>query len=245
MHRFVCSILVVISLVFVRDARADEVAPSLEGQDLRASASMLLAALRVGAPVPAGIYVAFDPSQSDPLAQAACDDDGDYVVLVSDAMLRLSAELARVSLYDDANHTAKLDEYAAFLAANQTPGKRLLPPAAGSFALPLVSAASHERLFGILAFVLARELEHVRAGDLTCAHPTATREAGDDVWTPAEATAAAETAKRVVPARDRAALYDVHQLGLPAEGPATLLRFFLKLSAASSSFHPSYLATHR
>lgn len=246
MHRLVLAVLAVLSLTWAHAARADEVAPSLEGQDLRASATLVLGAMRTA--LPAGVYVAFDSSQADPIAQAACDNDGDYVVLVSDAMLRLSAELARVSLYDDANHTAKLDEYATFLADNQTPGRRILPPAAGSFALPLVGAGSNERLFGILAFVIARELEHVRANDLTCAHPTATKETGDDTWSAAEATAAAETAKHVYPgdqrARDRAALYDVKQLGLAADGPATLLRFFTKLEAAPSRFHPSYLATH-
>ena len=48
-----------------------------------------------------GIYVAFDESATDINALAACDDDGDYVVVVSDAFLRLARTVAAAQATDE------------------------------------------------------------------------------------------------------------------------------------------------
>ena len=63
-----------------------------------------------------GIYVAFDTSLTDVGSLAACDDDGDYVVVISDALLGVADFVAQAKATDEVFWTHKLDEYAAFLA---------------------------------------------------------------------------------------------------------------------------------
>lgn len=228
---------------FARVARADEVAPALEGADLRVRASLLLRELMNAKPEPKlrGIYAAFDPSVSDPIAMAACDDDGDYVIVMSDAMLRLAGFIARLATEDDANHGHKLDDYADHLAKNQTPGKRLLPPAAGAYT---AGAGDDDRWAAIMRFLYARELAHLRAGELVCPNPTVTKERGDDDWTPAEAAAARTSASALYPGkqaeRDANA---IDELGTN-DGALALLQFFASFEAAGPRSLPSYLPLH-
>jgi hypothetical protein len=80
-----------------------------------------------------GIYVAFDDSATDVNALAACDDDGDYVVVVSDALLHLARTVAAAQATDETFGTHKVDEYAAFLAGSQAQGVTTLPPPVGFF----------------------------------------------------------------------------------------------------------------
>jgi hypothetical protein len=169
------------SLLLVRPlgARADELAPELLTEELHEKARRELRVLEATLDEAdrrklVGTYVAFDPSASDPLAMAACDDDGDSVVVVSEAMLRLVDDVAHAESDDEATGTHRLEEHAAFLAASQLPGRRLLPPPPGFYA-PLRGTSCEERLREALAFVLAPELERLRAGDLVCPHPTAPR----------------------------------------------------------------------
>ena len=166
-------------------ANADEVAPELEGADLRqvAGAELRRLARSMSASEQkrlVGIYAAFDDDASDPIAQVACDDDGDYVIVLSEAMLRLASYLAHGASDDDSA------AYARFVAHSQVPGRRLLPPPAGFFGTRLPGTTFESRLREALSFVIARELAHLRAGDLTCDHPTATHEHGDDAWTAPE-----------------------------------------------------------
>jgi len=253
-------VLVVLALFGVTAtgvARADEVAPELEGADLRAKAQAELKKLVSGLPSNdqrrlVGIYVAFDPSVSDPVAQVACDDDGDYVVLLSDAMLRLVAHVARAESYDEANGSRKVEEYAGFLVRSQIPGRRLLPPPPGFYIAEKPAETYDERLSDALSFVIARELTHFRAGDLVCPKPTATKESGDDTWTSAEQRKASEVAQDVYPGRqmerDSEAIVRVLDAGRSARGALALLRFFTQFEAerliAVGRFSPGYLAQH-
>jgi hypothetical protein len=102
--------------------------------------------------------------------------------------------------------------------------------------------------------VLARELAHLRAGDLVCPHATATTESQDDVWTAAEQREAERVARRVYPgaqvARDREAtarMLDADPRRTEA-GAVLLLGFFQDLEAASPArpspfLRPSYYGT--
>ena len=238
-------------------ASADEIAPELAGQQLRQKAESELRRLVAHLDPKdqrrlAGVYVAFAPDASDPSAQAACDDDGDYVVVVNDAMLRLVDAVARAQSYDDANGSRKVEDYATFLARSQLPGRRLLPPPPGFFVAERAADTADERLREALAFVLARELVHMRAGDLVCPKPTATREHGDDVWTPQEQRKAEETARNLYPGRaaerDHEATVRVLDAGRGVGGAQALLRLFVQVEVErtvhASRFAPTFLALH-
>ena len=250
--RLVSALAAAAAALFAAPAAADEVAPELEAADLRAKAQGELK--RITAALPAadqrrvrGVYVAFHPDASDPFALAACDDDGDYVLVVSDAMLRLVSNVARAQSYDDANGSRKIEDYAAFLARTQLQGRRLLPPPPGFYVAELAAATYDDRLRESLAFVVARELTHIRVGQLVCPHPTATKEAGDDAWTPAEHRHALELVAHLYPGRgahDDEATVRVLDAGLPEDGALGLLRLFGQLEAeqrlAVSRFAPTY-----
>jgi hypothetical protein len=253
---FVVLVIALLGLAETR-ARADEVAPDLEGADLRVKAQAELKNLVAAMPPNdqkrlVGVYAAFETSASDPVAQVACDDDGDYVVLLSDAMLRLLGHVARAESYDEANGSHKVEEYAAFLVRSQTPGRRLLPPPPGFYIAEKPAATYEERLADALSFVVAHELTRLRAGDLVCPKPTATKESGDDVWTSAEQRKAAETAASVYPGRplerDSEALARVQNGGRTERGALALLRFFTQFetekAVALSRFSPPYLTHH-
>src|ERR1700723_1175055 len=82
----------------VARAQAD-VAPAAALALARSTARDAMGALVARLPAEAkrrltGMYVAFDDSATDVNALAACDDDGDYVVVVSDALLRLAETAA-------------------------------------------------------------------------------------------------------------------------------------------------------
>jgi hypothetical protein len=240
-------------LFFAPPAAADEVAPELESQDLRTKAHLELKKLVAALPVPdqrrlTGIYVAFHGEASDPFALASCDDDGDYVVVLSDAMLRLVSHVARAQSYDDANGSRKIEEYAAFLARSQLPGRRLLPPPPGFYVAESAAGTYEDRLRESLAFVVARELTHLRTGQLVCAHPTATKEAGDDTWTAAEQRRALENAATLYPGRathDAEAVVRVLDAGRMERGALGLLRFLEQYEAEQRVFVPRFAPTYR
>lgn len=251
------ALLVVLVSLAPRRAEADEVAPALETADLRTKAQAELRNLWNALPTSdrrrlAGMYVAFDADAADPFAQVACDDDGDDVVVMSDAMLRLAADVARGASLDEANGTRKLEEHAGYLARTQVPGRRLLPPAAGFYTATKAGATEDERLREILAFLVARELVHFRTGDLACPHPTATKESGDDAWTAAERRRARETAASVYPGRfaerDGEAVARLLEANVAEKGALALLRFFAQFEAertsAMGAFLPTYLRDH-
>lgn len=238
-------------------ARADEIAPELETLELRQKAQGEMKKLAAGlAPNDArrltGVYLAIDTNAADPSAMVACDDDGDYVIVVTDAMLRLASNVARAQSHDEVNGTRDVEDYAAFVGRTQVPGRRLLPPPPGFYAAQKPGAVDDVRLREALSFVLARELSHLRAGDLVCPHPTATRERGDDEWTAAEQRRALESAASVYPGqpapRDEEATVRVLEAGRTEAGALGLLRFFVQLeierTTHASRFAPTYLAQH-
>jgi hypothetical protein len=234
---------------FARAAAADEVAPALEGADLRVRASLALGVLVAAKPDAKlrGLYAAFDGDTSDASVMAACDDDGDYVIVMSDAMLRLASFVARLAVDDEAHGTHKLDDYAEHLAKNQVAGKRLLPPAAGAYAAD-VDLSTQTRWGEIVLFLYARELARLRAGDLVCPHPTTTKERGDDEWTAAEESAATAVARTLYPGkqaeRDASAVAEIRALGQEVTGSRELVQFLARFVAASPRVVPTYLALH-
>ena len=144
-------VLALLALLVPLPARADEVAPELETADLRTLAqASLRAQIEVLAPAErrrlVGLYVAIDPDAADPAAQISCDDDGDPVIVVTDAMLRLGSHVARA---DEASH--RIEDYAAFLVRTQLPGRRLLPPPPGFFATG--ASARPERTAEIVGWI--------------------------------------------------------------------------------------------
>jgi hypothetical protein len=245
-------------LLAPRAAGADETAPELETHALRSEARSILAAL-VTTLTPeerartVGVYLAVDANPTDPSALAACDDDGDYVVVVSDAMLRLIDHAARAGAIEDVTVSArKVAEYGAFLARSQRPNERLLPPPPGFFGGDAQRDPAELRR-DALAFVLGRELEHVRARDVSCPHPTATKERGDDVWTAAEQRAAVALAARTYRAdatlRDFTAAARLFAAGGSGRGALATLGVLSAIEQARDprrpgAFAPSYLRYH-
>ena len=236
-------------LLTARAAQADEIAPELETLALRQQTQAETNKLVSGLAAKdrrrlTGLYVAFDPNPNDPSAMVACDDDGDYVIVVTDAMLRLISFIARAESDDELDGSHNVEDYAAFLSQSQVPGRRLLPPPPGFFTAQRSATMQDTRLREMLAFLVARELSHLRAGDLVCPHPTATHESGDDEWTGSEQRRAIVTAASVYPgpaaARDIEATNRVLDSGRSEVGALGLLRFF----AHANRFLPTYLVQH-
>lgn len=231
--------LVMVVGVFIAPlrARADELTPGLMTAESREKARSELKAF---APKTIGLYLAFDPSASDPIAMAACDDDGDPVIVISDAMLRLAEDVAHASSVSE----TKVKGLATFFAKSQKSGRRLLPPPAGFYE---GTPVDDDRLRDVLSFVVARELAHHEAGDISCSHPTATKESGDDEWTADEQRAARTTAAKLYPGkateRDAEAMKKVLAAGRSREGALALVRFFAEIESAST-WSPTYLAHH-
>ncbi|GEM_PF-4064404 len=183
-----------------------------------------------------GVYLAFDTSRSDTIADAACDDDGDYVIVLSDAMLDLIDRVSVAVLADDTG--AVLVAYETSLGA-QPPGAALLPLPAGGYPRA-VDVSGHERVrTEILRYVIGAELSHGVSGRLLCPSPTLTRESGDDVWTDNERSAEARAARALyttanVAAADLRALDWMLAAGSTERGAMALLDAQGALARASS-----------
>lgn len=231
-------------------AEAQELTPELAAAGRRREAELEARALVQVLPAAdrhalRGVYVAFDPTPSDAYAISGCDDDGDYVVVVSDALLLVLEHFARAVALDDGGALPRA--YAERLASAKLQNARVMPPPAGFYdAAPAkdpkpVAAKQLEVFREALAHVIARELVHMAVGDLRCPNPTITREAGDDVWTPAERARALSGALRVYVGRDhamrgRAALALAGAAGRGAGGATALLSFMAAIEARAPGF---------
>lgn len=232
------------------EAEAQELTPELAAAGRRREAELEARALAQVLPTAdrralRGVYVAFDPTPSDPYAISGCDDDGDYVVVVSDALLSVLEHFARAAAVDDGG--ALVRAYAERLASAKVQNARIMPPPPGFFdAAPakdpkLLAARQLEIFREALAHVVARELVHMAVGDLRCPNPTITKEAGDDVWTPAERARALAGAMRVYAGRDhairgRAAIALAGATGRGAGGANAFLAFMAAIEARAPGF---------
>ncbi len=179
-----------------------------------------------------GIYVAADTTSRDAYAMAACDDDGDPVVVLSDPMLTLLDYVAEAAANDELSGTHKRAEFAAFIGRNARSGARVLAPPAGFFEGqddPAKGELAARRFNESLAGVLAHELAHATT-DLQCGAPTATHERGDDVWTSEERAAAFAiapllTTEARVASADRAASSMLIAAKIEARGAESWLGF--------------------
>ena len=207
-----------------------------------------------------GVYVAFDKTTVEVDAIAACDDDGDYAIVLSDPLLSSLDFVAQAAATDATFKTHKLDEYAAFVAAEQRRGKRILPPAPGFFDREQASDAAKLEVEGALfvdaiAAVLAHELARITRGELTCSAPTATHEDADDVWTIAEQAQSLTRARTLYsPASavsaDRDGSKTLLESGHSEEGYVAWLSFLDAIERAPAPADrrdlspPAYLASH-
>jgi hypothetical protein len=167
-----------------------------------------------------GVYVAFDESRVDVLAQAACDDDGDYVVVVSEAMLDL---IERVAVASSQNI---LTEYQSRLS--QQPAQApLLPLPAGAYDAPADPAVRDRTWTSAVRYVLGAELSHETSERLVCPRPTPTRERADDVWTDGERSAALRSATfysaATIERADQRSLEWMFDAGAPEDGAVDVL----------------------
>jgi hypothetical protein len=193
------------------DAQPFDVAPGKHMASLReaASAEFIAAARFLGLgsdETVAGLYVAFDDDSTDVSSLVACDDDGDYVVVLSDALLALARSVADAEANDEVFGTYKLEQYARFLSETVvsagTSWAGPVPPPPGFFDPRQARAANKlevefVRFREILASIVVHELIHLKSGAIVCSHPTATHERGDDEWTLGEREQALVLAREI------------------------------------------------
>lgn len=201
------TLLLLLSLVQTDASAAEDIAPGLADDAVEEEASDALREL-VGTldareqEALQGIYVAFEPSRTEVLALPACDDDGDYVIVLSHALLDLVQHVAYADASDRLRGTHLLGAYGPFLARAQRRDARLLPPPPPppsprrltereeARAHAAVGEVAHAFLADALSWLVADELAHAVAGDFVCPSPTRAHEHGDDVWTVEERTRA-------------------------------------------------------
>lgn len=226
-------------------------APALGSSALHPRVGDSLAALLGELPAPerarlAGTYVAFDADPSQAYALVACDDDGDAVVVVSDAMIELVERVAEGASADELTGSKKLAAYAAALAAGAPRGARLLPPPPGFYAGPHDAEREGELFDQAIRGLLAHELARLARRHLVCPKPSAARETGDAVWTAAERDFAWKLSERLY---DGAHLADADAAAAPwvrgrAKGWAALLDAMAILEASPGAAAVPYARLH-
>ena len=238
-------------------ARAEDVAPGLAADAVRDVASDELRLLMRGLDegerrLLRGIYVALDPDQADVLALPACDDDGDYVIVLSRALLDLVGAVAYASASDRLRHTRLADAYAELIAHVQAADTTPLPPPVPEQDHDLgdipIDAAKELFVRDMLAWLVATELAHAVHGDVVCPHPTVTHERGDDVWTSAEHDEAVRLAPLRLshaPERDAWAASRVLSEGISDEPARAFLRVIERIEETRPGSSPwSYVTLH-
>lgn len=203
-HRLLASLSFALLVPSVA-AAAPDVAPGLSLASLHQEASDALARVVAQRPsLPAGTYVAVDPDPVHPYVIPACDDDGDAVVVVSDAALKLLEHASYGQALDEARGTRSVAAYGALLASAQRPEARLLPPGGAFFrdvdAVVERAATTHFRAG--LGFWIGRAASVHDASEFRCARPDSFREHGDRTWTVAERSVALARAAALGSERD-------------------------------------------
>jgi len=134
----------------------------------------------------AGVPLFADPSVGEVNAFAACDDQGQPLMAISDSLLEVMAYSARFKATDEIFQTRKLDAYTSMVAENYQP-KHPMPRPSGNFIDPSQDndgrkVARQNQLFDEqLAFVLGHEMSHHYLGHTGCANGGGSRgvNAGD------------------------------------------------------------------
>ncbi len=122
-----------------------------------------------------GIPLFSDPTVGEVNAFAACDDQGQPLMAVSDALLEVMAHSARFRAYDELFKGNKLDAYTSLVAQNYRPKKPLPRPGPG-FVDPAQDmdgrkvARQAVLMDAQLAFVLGHELAHHYLDHTGCAN---------------------------------------------------------------------------
>lgn len=181
-----------------------EIAPGLSLASLHEEASAALQRLAALRPLPPGLYAAFDADPVHPYVVPGCDDDGDAVVALSDAALKLLEYASYALAQDEVHGTRMRDAYAERLGASQRPSARLIPP--GEWFFQAIDAAVERRATGHfragLLFWLGRAASVHDAQEFRCSAPNLLREHGDRTWTRAERGVALARAAALDPSRD-------------------------------------------
>jgi hypothetical protein len=124
-----------------------------------------------------------DPTVGEVNAFAACDDQGQPLMAITDGLLEVQAHIAQFKATDEIFGTNKLDQYLTLLANQQQPGKPVVRPQPG-FADPGQHVdgrkvqRQHQLFEEQVAFVLGHELGHHYLGHTGCANGTSTGSRG-------------------------------------------------------------------
>lgn len=116
-----------------------------------------------------------DPTPGEVNAFAACDDQGQPLMAITDGLLQIEANIASFKATDEIFGTNKLDQYLTLLAGQQQAGKPVVQPPAG-FVDPGQQAdgrkvqRQHQIFDEQVAFVLGHELGHHYLGHTGCAN---------------------------------------------------------------------------
>ena len=115
-----------------------------------------------------------DPSPGEVNAFAACDDQGQPLMAITDGLLEVEAHIAQFKANDEIFGTNKLDQYLTMLANQQQAGKPVVKPGPG-FVDPGQHVdgrkvqRQHQLFEEQVAFVLGHELAHHYLGHTGCA----------------------------------------------------------------------------
>jgi hypothetical protein len=154
---------------------------------LRATARSVLGELVAALPPAAqakvaGVPFRVDAKQGEVNAYAACDEQHQPYMSVTDGLLQIEAYMSQLRATDELFGTQKLDGYLQMVAKYQKTGQPIVTPPAGfvdgaQHADPRKVARQHQLLEEQLAFVLGHELGHHHLGHTGCANGQA-RESG-------------------------------------------------------------------
>ncbi|MEZ4314341.1 MAG: M48 family metalloprotease [Polyangiaceae bacterium] len=116
-----------------------------------------------------------DPTVGEVNAFAACDDQGQPLMAITDGLLEVEANIAQFKANDEIFGTNKLDQYLTLLANQQQPGQPVVKTPPG-FTDPAQNVdgrkvqRQHQLFEEQVAFVLGHELGHHYLGHTGCAN---------------------------------------------------------------------------